>query len=65
MRRAIGEGWVLRVLGSGISPNALGFSDKCMISMAQMDKVIDIDVNTKQARLPLLVSMRHTAFAEL
>ena len=50
IRRAIGEGWQLRVLGSGISPNALGFSDKCMISMAQMDKVINVDVNTKQVR---------------
>lgn len=51
MRRAIGEGWLLRVVGSGISPNALGFSDKCMISMAQMDTVISVDVNTKQVRV--------------
>jgi L-galactono-1,4-lactone dehydrogenase len=48
MRRAIGEGWLLRVLGSGISPNALGFSDKCLISMAQMDKVLNVDVDKKQ-----------------
>lgn len=60
IRRAIAEGWTLRVLGSGISPNALAFSDKCMISMAQMDQVLDIDPDTKQVRLtpplPLQIS---------
>lgn len=60
MRRAIGEGWLLRVLGSGISPNALGFSDKCLISMAQMDKVINVDVNTKQVQLCLSCAVNLT-----
>ena len=50
MQKAIGEGWQLRVIGSGISPNALGFSSKCMINMAHMDKVLDVDVDKKQAR---------------
>lgn len=50
MQKAIGEGWQLRVVGSGISPNALGFSSKCMINMAHMDKVLDVDVEKKQAR---------------
>lgn len=56
MRRAIGEGWLLRVVGSGISPNALGFSDKCLISMAQMDKVLNVDVNTKQVCVTALAA---------
>eukprot|EP00892_Ulva_mutabilis_P004800 jgi/Ulvmu1/2692/UM014_0148.1 len=51
IRRAIAEGWTLRVLGSGISPNALAFSDKCMISMAQMDQVLHVDTDTKQVRV--------------
>ena len=48
MQKAIGEGWQLRVVGSGISPNALGFSSKCMLSMAHMDKILDIDVEKQQ-----------------
>ena len=48
MQKAIGEGWQLRVVGSGISPNAIGFSSKCMISMAQMDKVLEIDAEKRQ-----------------
>jgi L-galactono-1,4-lactone dehydrogenase len=51
MQKAIGEGWQLRVIGSAISPNGLGFSNKCMISMAQMDKVLDVDASKKQVRI--------------
>ena len=50
MQKAIGEGWQLRVVGSAISPNGLAFASKCMISMAQMDQVLDIDKEKKQAR---------------
>jgi L-galactono-1,4-lactone dehydrogenase len=48
MRMAIGEGWSLRVVGSGISPNGMGFSSKCMINMALMNKVLHVDVDKKQ-----------------
>lgn len=44
------SGWRIRVVGSGISPNAMAFSDDCMISMALMDKVLDIDPDKMQAR---------------
>jgi L-galactono-1,4-lactone dehydrogenase len=50
MQKAIGEGWQARVVGSGISPNGLGFASKCMVSMAQMDKVLNIDIQKKQVR---------------
>jgi FAD/FMN-containing dehydrogenase len=33
----------LRVVGSGLSPNGVGFSDEGMISMALLDKVLWVD----------------------
>jgi len=33
----------LRAVGSALSPNGLGLSDEAMMSMAQLDKVIDVD----------------------
>lgn len=50
MQKAIGEGWRLRVCGSGISPNALSFSPERMVCMANMAKVLHVDVDAKQAR---------------
>jgi L-galactono-1,4-lactone dehydrogenase len=54
VRKALAEGWRLRVLGSGISPNGLALSPTCMISMAQMDKVLSVDPKTKQVRFLML-----------
>ena len=53
MQKAIGEGWQLRAVGSAISPNGLGFASKCMVSMAQMDKILAVDTDKKQVRLQL------------
>lgn len=33
----------LRVLGSGLSPNGVGFSDQGMMSMALLDRVLWVD----------------------
>lgn len=40
----------LRVVGSGLSPNGIGFSNQTMLDMALMDKILEIDPNKKQAR---------------
>ena len=39
----------LRVVGSKISPNAIGFSDEAMLDMAQCDAVISVDADRMQA----------------
>lgn len=38
----------LRVVGSGLSPNAIGFSDEGMMSMALLDKVVWVNPSTLQ-----------------
>jgi len=40
----------LRVVGSGLSPNAIGFSDEGMMSMALLDKVVWVNPDTLQVR---------------
>ena len=37
----------LRVMGSGLSPNGVGFSDEGMLSMALLDRVLWVDPNTQ------------------
>jgi FAD binding domain len=64
MQKAIGEGWRLRVSGSGISPNALGFSSERMVCMGLMDKVLGIDVEKKQVFPPAL-RKSHLCFVQL
>jgi L-galactono-1,4-lactone dehydrogenase len=51
LHRAVAEGLTIRVVGSGISPNGLGFTTRAMISMAQMDKVLRVDEAKKQVSL--------------
>eukprot|EP00775_Hariotina_reticulata_P014641 gene14641-14789_t len=41
----------LRVVGSGLSPNAIGFSDEGMMSMALLDKVLWVNPDTLQVRV--------------
>jgi L-galactono-1,4-lactone dehydrogenase len=38
----------LRPVGSGLSPNGVGFSDDGMINLALMDKIVNIDTETKR-----------------
>lgn len=38
----------LRVVGSGLSPNGVGFSEEGMMSMALLDKVLWIDPESMQ-----------------
>ena len=45
---AYANGWRVRVVGSGISPNGSAFSKDCMISMALMDKVLEVDAEKLQ-----------------
>lgn len=40
----------LRVLGSGLSPNGVGFSDEGMMSMALLDKVLWVDPEQQLVR---------------
>mmetsp|Transcript_19845 Transcript_19845/g.36807 ORF Transcript_19845/g.36807 Transcript_19845/m.36807 type:complete len:597 (-) Transcript_19845:548-2338(-) len=47
--RAVSEaGQKLRVFGSGLSPNGIGFSDTNLISLEQMNRVIKVDSAKKQ-----------------
>eukprot|EP00879_Flechtneria_rotunda_P029033 GHRR01031288.1.p1 GENE.GHRR01031288.1~~GHRR01031288.1.p1 ORF type:complete len:573 (+),score=173.49 GHRR01031288.1:1186-2904(+) len=41
----------LRVVGSGLSPNGVGFSDEGMMSMALLDKILWINPDTQQVRV--------------
>ena len=59
MQKAIGEGWRLRVVGSAISPNGLGFASDCMISMAHLDRVLNVDADKMQVRLPAVLRPTH------
>lgn len=45
------QGAKIRVMGSGLSPNAIGFSDETVISLAMMDKVISVDEEKRQVRV--------------
>lgn len=38
----------LRVVGSALSPNGIGFSQEGMMSMALLDKVVRVDAAAKQ-----------------
>lgn len=40
----------LRVLGGGLSPNGVGFSDEGMMSMALLDKVLWVDPDSMRVR---------------
>jgi len=42
------EGLSLRPVGSSLSPNGIGFSSKGMVSIAQLDKIINVDVDKKE-----------------
>ncbi len=48
LRQASRAKQALRVVGSGLSPNGLGFSDEGMLSMALMDKVVRVDKERRQ-----------------
>jgi L-galactono-1,4-lactone dehydrogenase len=50
LRQASKAGQKLRVTGSGLSPNGLGFSNEGMMTMALMDKIIAVDKDKKQVR---------------
>uniref|UniRef100_A0A7S2IF32 FAD-binding PCMH-type domain-containing protein n=1 Tax=Haptolina brevifila TaxID=156173 RepID=A0A7S2IF32_9EUKA len=39
----------IRVVGSKLSPNAIGFSDEAMLDMAQCDAVLSVDATSMQA----------------
>lgn len=41
----------LRVLGSGLSPNGVGFSDQGMMSMALLDRVLWVDPDSMRVRV--------------
>jgi len=43
VQQVYANGWRARVVGSGISPNGAAFSPDCMISLALMDKVLEVD----------------------
>ncbi len=38
----------VRVVGSALSPNAIGFSDDAMMSMALLDNILDVDTDKMQ-----------------
>eukprot|EP00250_Pteridium_aquilinum_P001741 c11954_g1_i1 orf=517-2394(-) len=38
----------LRPVGSGLSPNGIGLCDSGMVNLALMDKILDIDMDTKR-----------------
>ncbi len=40
----------LRCVGSGLSPNGLGFSEEGMVSLALMDRVLSVDKERQQVR---------------
>jgi hypothetical protein len=40
----------LRVVGSGLSPNGVGFSDQGMMSMALLDRVLWVDPESQQVQ---------------
>ena len=41
----------LRPLGSALSPNGIGFSNGAVVSLALMDKVLDVDAKTRRVRV--------------
>lgn len=45
------QGTKLRCVGSGLSPNALAFETEGMVSLALMDKVLNVDQNSGQIRV--------------
>lgn len=45
----------LRVLGSGLSPNGIGFSDEGMMSMALLDRVLWVDPESMQVGVSVLL----------
>lgn len=42
------HGRQLRVVGSGLSPNGIAFTDQTMLNMSLMDKILDVDAEKKQ-----------------
>ena len=46
-----GSGEKLRPLGSALSPNGIGFSNGALVSLALMDKILDIDTATRRVRV--------------
>jgi len=48
VKQANDSGQTLRCVGSGLSPNALGFEERGVVSLALLDKVLYIDHELKQ-----------------
>lgn len=40
----------LRCVGSGLSPNGLGFNEEGMVSLALMDRILKVDEQKQQVR---------------
>ncbi|CAK4326332.1 unnamed protein product [Aphanomyces euteiches] len=38
----------LRCMGSGVSPNGLGFSNESILTLAHLDRIVNVDVASKQ-----------------
>jgi len=51
VREAQSHSWKIRPLGSGLSPNGIAFSQESLISMALMDKVLEIDQEQQTVRV--------------
>ena len=45
------SGEKLRPLGSALSPNGIGFSNGALVSLALMDKILDVDTDTRRVRV--------------
>ena len=45
----------LRPLGSALSPNGIGFSNGAVVSLALMDKILDVDTATRRVRVQVRV----------
>ena len=45
------NGYKLRVVGSGLSPNGIAFTDQTMLDMSLMDEILHVDSEKKQVQV--------------